>query len=147
MGDKVWDFSLPLHLQINPPKKPALKDKLKLNPEVHRIFARQGLRLNGRELKSLMAGRRMGINTIAGILARTSVTRSMSPDKRLDLAANLADVLMERSLEAQLAREAPTALDRIRQQDEALQHVLMGDVVKEFPIQAKITIHLPVSWL
>lgn len=147
MGDRVWDFSLPLHLQINPPKKPSLKSKLAMNPNIRQIFVRQGLRLSGRELKSLMAGRSMGISTIAGILAKTSVTRDLSPGARLELATGLADVLMERSLEAQLSREAPTALDRINQQNEQLQHVLMGSVVRDFPVQAKITIHLPVEWL
>jgi hypothetical protein len=148
MGDKTFDFSFPLHLQINPPKKRTPRQKLlNLNPNVRRQFAMHGLKLNGGELSSLMAGRTQGIHTLDRILSRAPITSGMPADKRAGLAADLADMLMEQSLEAQLSREAPTLLDRNQQRDEILQHVLLGKVAKEFPLKAQITIHLPVSWL
>lgn len=141
------DFSLPFHVQINKPKKASLKNRLKLNPAITRQFRNRGLRLTGGEFKSLMAGRTLGINTLDRILAKTPITMDMSPDKRKGLAIDLADMLMDSSLEAQLSREAPTALDLNRQREEQMQYVMLGTVVKDFPLQAKLTIHLPIDWL
>jgi hypothetical protein len=147
VGDETFDFSLPLHLKIKPPKPRTTQQKLQFNPAVRQLFVNRGLTLSGAEMRSLMAGRAQGIQTLERILAKTPVTQSMAPDKRKGLAADIADAFMEKSLEAQLSREAPTALDLNRERNEKLQHVLVGRVVREFPLKAQITIHLPVSWL
>jgi len=135
------DFSFPFHVQINKPKSPALKDKLRLNPAMTRQFRNRGLKLSGQEFKALLAGRSLGIATLARILSKTPGTQELSPDKRKELAVDLADVLMDASLEAQLSREAPTALDLNRQRNEKLEHVLLGRVIREFPLKAKLTIY------
>jgi hypothetical protein len=145
MGE--FKFSLPLHFQVNTPKPRSRKDKMRFNPGLNQIFAKQGLRLDGRELRSLHAGRAKGIETLEGILSKTPIAKDLAPGERKELAADLADALMNMSLQGQLSREAPTALDRNRKRDENIQHVMFGSVVKDFPIQAKLTIHLPVSWL
>ncbi len=86
------------------------------------------------------------IKTFSAILAELPVIKDMSPDKRMGIAADITEAFQNKMLKVQLSREAPTALDLNRRREEFLQHVLLGSVVKEFPIQAEITIYFPVSW-
>lgn len=98
------------HLIINPQKP--------LPPEarIHRQFINHSLTLNDKELQSLLSGRDAGIATL-----NTSVGKLMPwlpPDTRLKFSTQIADALLDKSLSAQLSREAPTSQDLLQQRDE-----------------------------
>ncbi len=120
MNDKIkwspFENGMPgLHLIINPQKP--------LPPEarINRQFINHSLTLSDKELQSLLRGRNAGIATLDTLMGK--LMPGFSPDTRLKFSTQLADALLDRSLSAQLSREAPTTQDRLQQRDEVLRQV------------------------
>ena len=103
--------------------------------------------------------REEGVRTIDNLLGMIGPFRALSPDDRLNLAMTAADVLLEHSIQGQLSREVPTALDREEQTAARLQSIFQNmqgadakkgsapSLLGSVPVGASLTIHLPVDWL
>jgi hypothetical protein len=119
MPDTKWSFfengTPGLHLIINPQKP--------LPPEarINRQFIDHQLQLSDKELQTLLASREDGIATINNLMGK--LLPGFKPDTRLTFSTQIADALLDKSLSAQLSREAPTSLDRLQQQDEMLKQI------------------------
>ena len=102
MPGRKWSFfenGMPgLHLTINPLKP--------LPPEVHvvRQYLDQGIVLNDQERASILRGRDEGVGTVKTILDQT--IPGFAPDMRLKFANQIVDALLDKSVSAQLSREA-----------------------------------------
>lgn len=120
-GKKKWDWSLRngttfgFHLTLNP--QPPLPPSVR----IYRQFLEHGIVVRDRELQSILDGREAGVRTISGILNTTAP--GLGPGLNLKLSGALADALLEKSLQGQLSREAPTALERLGQRDAVMQSV------------------------
>ena len=118
---KKWDWSFRngsafgFHLTLNP--QPPLPP----SAGIYRQFLQHGIVVRDRELQSILQGREDGVRTIRGIL--TTTAPSLGPDLTLQISNTLADALLEASLQGQLSRDNPTALERIDQRDAAIQRV------------------------
>jgi hypothetical protein len=118
---KKWDWSFRngttfgFHLTLNP--QPALPPSVK----IYRQFLDHGIVVRDRELQSILDGREQGVRTISSILNTTAP--GLGPQLNLKLSNTLADALLDKSLQGQLSREAPTDLERLDQRDAVMQHV------------------------
>jgi hypothetical protein len=149
MPDKKWSLfenGMPgLHLIINPQKP--------LPPEarVYREFMNHSVTLSTEELQSLLRGRAEGIATINNLMGK--VLPGFTPDKRLKFSTQIADALFDKSLSAQLSRDAPTTQDRLQQRDELLMRVFQQSVprgdsrgeppslLEQVPVGVSVTLH------
>jgi hypothetical protein len=110
MPGRKWSFfenGMPgLHLTINPLKP--------LPPEVHvvRQYLDQGIVLNDQERASILRGRDEGVGTVKTILDQT--IPGFAPDMRLKFANQIVDALLDKSVSAQLSREAPSPQDQFQ---------------------------------
>ena len=80
-------------------------------------------------------------------------------DQRLNLAMKATDYLLEKSLDAKLSREVPSALDEAEQTDERLSMMfksMQGSGIKQgpapsllesIPVGVSLTVHFSASWL
>jgi hypothetical protein len=120
MPGRKWSFfenGMPgLHLTINPLKP--------LPPEVHvvRRYLDQGIVLNDRERASILRWRDEGVGTVKTILDQT--LPGFAPDTRLKFAKQIVDALLDKSVSAQLSREAPSPQDQFQQETDKLNAVL-----------------------
>jgi hypothetical protein len=115
---------LGFHLTLNP--APALTPTAR----VYRRFLQNGIRLNDRELQSLLAGRDQGIATIDRLLGGVAGP-SLGGPARLQISTEIADAIFARGLDAHLSREAPTLLEQSEERGARLQQLLdpqSGDV-------------------
>jgi hypothetical protein len=103
------------HLVLSPQKP--------LPPEarINRQFIDHQLKLSDKELQTLLADRDGGIATINNLV--TKLLPGFHSNTRLTLSTQIADALLDKSLSAQLSREAPTSLDRLQEQDEKLKQI------------------------
>jgi hypothetical protein len=169
MGKKVSFFGptgLGLHLTINPQKKPkairGISGQMQLpdnDISVRKIYMQHGLRLGDKELRALTLSRPQGVQAIDYLLSKIPLFAEFTPDKRLNFAMTVADLLLEKSIEAKLSHEIPTALDEEEQAAERLNTIfqnLKGGEVKKgavpsllesVPVGMSLTVHLPVDWL
>jgi hypothetical protein len=171
MGDKV-DFSvlgptgLGLHLTINPQKKPKITTNTSGQADipdddisVRDLYMQHGLTLGDKELTALKLSRPQGIYAIDTMLQHLPGFADLKRDQRLNLAMKAADYLLEKSIDAKLSREVPTALD---DNEQAAQHLNMlfqnihGSGVKQgpapsllesVPVGASLTVHFSMGWL
>ena len=171
MGDKV-DFSvigptgLGLHLTINPQKKPKITTDTSARADipdddisVRELYMQHGLTLGDTELRALKLSRPQGIHAIDTMLQHLPGFADLKRDQRLNLAMKAADYLLEKSIDAKLSREVPTALD---DNEQAAQHLNMlfqnihGSGVKQgpapsllesVPLGVSLTVHFSVDWL
>src|SRR5262249_15059628 len=102
-------------------------------------------------LQSLLRGRDEGIATINNLMGK--LVPGFGPDKRLQFSTQIADALFDKSLSAQLSREAPTTADRLQQRDELLMSVFQqavprGDsrgkppsLLEQVPVGVSLTVH------
>jgi hypothetical protein len=151
MPDKNWTLSpfengMPgLHLIINP------QQPLPPETRIYRQFMHHNLTLSNTELQSLLSGRDAGIATVNHLMSK--LMPGFSSNTRLKLSTQIADALFDYSLSAQLAREAPTTQERLRQRDELLQQVFQqpippGDsrgqpprLLQQVPVGVSLTLH------
>jgi hypothetical protein len=87
-----------------------------LPPEarIHAKYVDHSLTLSDKEVQSLLSGRDAGIATLNTLMGK-GLMSGFSPNIRLKFATQLADALFDKSLSAQLSREAPTTLDVFQQ--------------------------------
>jgi hypothetical protein len=136
---KTWRISRTgcrgLHLTINPLKP--------LPPEVHgvRQYLNQGIVLNDRERASILRGRDEGVGTVKTILDQT--IPGFAPDTRLKFANQIVDALLDKSVSAQLSREAPSPQDQFQQEADKLNTVLRTPTpsLLQAPVGVSVTIH------
>ena len=140
MPGRKWSFfenGMPgLHLTINPLKP--------LPPEVHvvRQYLDQGIVLNDRERASILSGRDTGVGTVKTILDQT--IPGFAPDMRLKFANQIVDALLDKSVSAQLSREAPSPQDQFQQETDKLNTVLRAptpSLLQQIPVGVSVTIH------
>jgi hypothetical protein len=140
MPGKKWSFfenGMPgLHLTINPQKP--------LPPEarVTQQFVNRGITLSDRERESILRGRSEGVGTVKTILDK--VIPGFAPDARLKFANQIVDALLDKSMSAQLSREAPNAQDRFQQEADKLNAVLRAPsptLLQQVPVGVSVTIH------
>jgi hypothetical protein len=140
MPGRKWSFfenGMPgLHLTINPLKP--------LPPEVHvvRQYLDQGIVLNDQERASILRGRDEGVGTVKTILDQT--IPGFAPDTRLKLANQIVDALLDKSVSAQLSREAPGPQDQFQQDTDKLNAVLRmpsPSLLQQVPVGVSVTIH------
>ena len=148
MPDK-WSFyemGMPgLHLTINPQKP------LPAEARINRHFVDHGLTLSAVELQTILASRSAGIATINNIMG--TVLPGFTPGKRLSYSTDIADALLNKSLAAQLSREAPNTFDRLQQRDDMLQDFLLRtpppgavrapppNLLERMPVGVSLTLH------
>ena len=76
---------------------------------IRQQLASRGIPFSYREVQALLAGREQGVEQIDQIL------RAMAPqlgrENRIQLARTIADTLLSRSIQGQLQREMPSALE------------------------------------
>jgi hypothetical protein len=171
MGDKVeleylGPTGLGFHLTINPQKKPKVTTDVSGRADipdndisVREIYLRHGLRLGDKELRALKLSRPQGVHAISTLLSHTPGFADLVPDKRLTFAMQAADYLLEKSIEAKLSREVPTALDEGEQAAQRLDMIfqnLRGPDVKKgpapsllesVPVGVSLTIHFSADWM
>ncbi len=150
MPDTDWSFfenGMPgLHLTLNPQKP--------LPPEarINRQFIDHGLTLSDKELQSLLRGRAAGIATINNLLGHL-LPPGFTLGTRQKFATQIADALLDKSLSAQLSREAPTSQERLEQRDEMLKQMFeqapppgakrapAPSLLEHVPVGVSLTIH------
>jgi hypothetical protein len=140
MPDKKWSLfenGMPgLHLTINPQKLPS-------EAHVYRQFIDHGITLRSDELKTLLADRSKGIAILNNMMRR--LLPGFSPNKRLAFSTQIADALFDKSLSAQLARDAPNTLDRLQQRDEVMEQVYRKGpaptLLQQVPFGVSLTLH------
>jgi hypothetical protein len=171
MGDKV-EFSpfgptgLGLHITINPEKKPKvtidstghanIPDN---DVSVSSLYMQHGLTLGDKELRALRLSRPQGIYAIDALLGYLPGFDKLGKETRLNLAMKAADLLLEKSLEAKLSRDVPTALDEAEQTDQKLRAMfenMRGKDVRKgsppslldsVPLGVSLTVHFSLDWL
>jgi len=171
MGDK-FDFSvvgptgLGLHLTINPQKQPKITTDTSGRADipdddinVREIYMRHGLTLGDKELRALKLSRPQGIHAIDTMLQHAPGFADLTRDTRLNFAMKAADYLLEKSIEAKLSREVPTALNEAEQAEQHLDMIfknIRGSGVKQgsppsllesVPVGVSLTIHFSASWM
>jgi hypothetical protein len=140
MPGRKWSFfenGMPgLHLTINPLKP--------LPPEVQvvRRYLDQGIVLNYQERASILRGRDEGVGTVKTILDQT--IPGFAPDTRLKFDKQIVDALLDKSVAAQLSREAPSPQDQFQQETDKLNTVLRAptpSLLQQVPVGVSVTIH------
>jgi hypothetical protein len=140
MPGRKWSFfenGMPgLHLTINPLKP--------LPPEAHvvRQYLDQGIVLNDQERASILRGRDEGVGTVKTILDQT--IPGFAPGTRLKFAEHIVDALLDKSISAQLSREAPSPQDQFQQDTDKLNAVLRmptPSLLQQVPVGVSVTIH------
>ncbi|MEN3383587.1 MAG: hypothetical protein V7608_3631 [Hyphomicrobiales bacterium] len=169
MGDKfdwsvVGPTGLGLHLTINPRKEPKITTDTSGRADipdddinVRDIYMQHGLRLGDKELRALKLSRPQGIHAIDTMLQHTPGFADLTRDKRLNFAMKAADALLEKSIEAKLSREVPTALndnDLAEQHFDILYQNMRGikqgpapSLLESVPVGVSLTVHFSMGWL
>jgi hypothetical protein len=127
---------LGLHLTVNPQK--PLPPEARLNQQ----FLDHGLTLSDRERQSILRGRSEGVGTVKGILDH--LIPGFAPDKRLKFANQIVDALLDKSVSAQLSREAPNAQDEFQQETDKLNAILRAPaptLLQQVPVGVSLTVH------
>jgi len=133
------------HLTLNPQKP------LPVEARIARQFLDRGLTLQSEDLQTLLDDREAGIEQLNNIL--DPVLPGFTQEKRRKFATQLADKLLDKSLSAQLSREAPTTLDALQFRDDQLQSVFRqslqpGDkraepptLLEQIPVGVSVTVY------
>jgi hypothetical protein len=137
---KKWSFfenGMPgLHLTINPQKP------LPAEARVNQQFLDHGLTLSAKDRESSLRGRDEGVGTVNTILDR--FIPGFVPDTRLKLANHIVDALLDKSVSAQLSREAPNVQDQFQQESDKLNAIFRAptpSLLQQVPVGVSVTIH------
>jgi hypothetical protein len=109
---------------------------------VVRQYLDQGIMLNDRERASILSGRDAGVGTVKTILDQT--IPGFAPDMRLKFANQIVDALLDKSVSAQLSREAPSPQDQFQHEADKLNTVLRAptpSLLQQIPVGVSVTIH------
>jgi hypothetical protein len=130
------------HVTINP-RAPA-----PVSATIRQHLASRGLPFSYRELQALLAGREQGVEQIDQILR--ALAPQLGREDRIQLARTIADTLLSRSIQGQLQRELPTALEEeLRRQGQLEQAAgiparaqgSMHELLRLIPVGVSLTIH------
>ena len=149
MPDAKWSLyenGMPgLHLTLNPQKP------LPPEAQINRQFVSHGVTLTSKELQTILEGRGQGIATLNNLMG--TLLPGFTQDKRLKFSTQIADALLDKSLSAQLSREAPTTFDRLLQRDDMLRQVFQRapppgatratapTLLERVPVGVSLTLH------
>lgn len=149
MPDTKWSLfenGMPgLHLTINPQRP------LPAEAQIGRQFVSHGVTLTSEELKTILASRGEGIATLNNLMG--NLLPGFTPDQRLKFSTQIADALLDKSLAAQLSRDAPTTFDRLQQRDDMLMQAFRHNpgpgttrapaptLLEQVPIGVSLTLH------
>jgi hypothetical protein len=171
MGDKtdlsvIGPTGLGLHLTINPRKEPKVKARVDGGADipdddinVRELYLQHGLTLGDKELRALRLSRPQGIHAIDTMLGHLPGFADLGKERRLNLAMKAADYLLEKSIEAKLSREVPTALDANEQAAEHLNTIFQNlrgkdvktgsppSLIESVPVGVSLTVHFSADWL
>lgn len=140
MPGRKWSFfengMLGLHLTINPQKP--------LPPEARVVqqFVDRGITLSDCERASILRGRSEGVGAVKNILDKS--IPGFAPDARLKFASQIVDALLDKSISAQLSREAPSPQDQFQQETDRINAVLRAPaptLLQQVPVGVSVTIH------
>jgi hypothetical protein len=123
------------HYRLNPRVPPPI------GVTIRQHLTSRAIPLTYRQVDALLAGREQGVRQIETILR--SLVPGLGRDERTQLAETVADVLLDASLQGQLKRETPTALERTQQRLEALEMAQgnLPSLLERLPVGASITIY------
>ena len=155
-----------LHFTINPQTKPKITTDTSARADipdddigVRDIYMQHGLTLGDKELRALKLSRPQGIYAIDTMLQHVPGFAGLTREDRLNFAMKAADFLLEKSLDAKLSREVPTALDDNEQAEQRLATIfksMQGSSVKQgpapsllaqIPLGVSLTVHFSIDWL
>jgi hypothetical protein len=139
--DKKWSLfenGMPgVHLILNPQKPPPPEAR------IYRQFVDHNITLSSRELQTLLASRGQGVTAIKNVVDK--LLPGFGPDQRLSFSEQIADALLEKSLSAQLSREAPTSADRLKETEDKMNAILMrgppASLIERVPVGVSVTVH------
>ncbi len=98
--------------------------------------------MNDQERASILRGRDKGVGTVKTILDQT--IPGFAPDTRLKFANQIVDALLDKSVSAQLSREAHSPQDQFQQETDKLNAVLRmptPSLLQQAPVGVSVTIH------
>lgn len=138
------DGILGLHLVLDKPTAPSPEER------IGRPFLARGVPLTDWQLRSTLQGREQAIDRTQKVI--DTMAPGFSPAKRREWATQLADALIDQSTSALLSREAPTALERVEQRDQALQNLFrnppaqssqgsLESMAAQIPLGVTVTVH------
>ena len=131
-----------LHVTINP------RAPTPISAIIRQHLASRGLPLSHRQLQALLAGREQGIEQIDQVLR--TVAPQLGREDRSQLARTIADALLNRSIQGQLQRELPTALEEHLRREGQLEqiagfppraHGAMPELLRMIPAGVSLTIY------
>lgn len=131
-----------LHVTINP-RAPA-----PLSATIRQHLASRGLPLSHRQLQALLAGREQGVEQIDQVLR--TVAPQLGREDRSQLARTIADALLNRSIQGQLQRELPSALEEHLRREGQLEQIAglpprasgaMPELLRMIPAGVSLTIY------
>jgi hypothetical protein len=99
-------------------------------------------RADDKERASILRGRDEGVGTVKTILDQT--IPGFAPGTRLKFAEHIVDALLDKSISAQLSREAPSPQDQFQQDTDKLNAVLRmptPSLLQQVPVGVSVTIH------
>ena len=91
-------------------------------------------------------GRGEGVGAVKAILDKA--IPGFAPDARLKFANQIVDALLDKSVSAQLSREAPSAQDQFQQEADKLNAVLRAPsptLLQQVPVGVSVTIHFELA--
>jgi hypothetical protein len=133
---------LGLHLTINP-RPPA-----PIGAVIRQELGSRGLPLTHDEIDKILAGRPQGVKQIEDTLK--TIIPNLPPDQRRKLAETIADALITQSVQGQLKRELPNAIERDEEAMQRIEQMLnlpkqaegdMPGLLKKVPIGVSVTIY------
>jgi hypothetical protein len=137
---KKWSFfenGMPgLHLTINPQKP------LPAEARVNQQFLDHGLTLSAKDRESILRGRDDGVASVTTIL--DNFIPGFAPNTRVKLANQIVDALLDKSVSAQLSREAPTIQDQFQQESDKFNAVFRAPtptLLQRTPVGVSLTVH------
>lgn len=130
------------HVTINP------RAPTPVSATIRQHLASRGIPFSHRELQALLAGREQGVEQVDQILR--SIAPQLGREDRIQLARTIADALLSRSIQGQLQREMPSALEEELRRQGQLEQTLgvppraqgsMPELLRLIPVGVSLTIY------
>ncbi len=131
-----------LHVTINP------RAPTPASATIRQHLSSRGIPFSYREVQALLAGREQGIEQIDRILR--AIAPQLGREDRISLARTIADTLLNRSIQGQLRREMPSALEEELRRAGQLEQILgvpsraqgsMPELLRLVPMGVSLTIY------
>ena len=130
------------HVTINP------RAPTPASATIRQHLASRGIPFSYREVQALLAGREQGIEQIDHILR--NLAPQLGREDRIQLARTIADTLLNRSIQGQLQREMPSALEEELRRQGQMEQILgvpsraqgsMPELLRLIPAGVSLTIY------